>query len=177
MNSELNTLLLNRIGKELNSKGFCLVDSTDKHAVFHKRNENYIEIIQWAQDKYETYITVSSSIAFLKVSDELSNINHKWFNEFNNGDFNKINVDDCRKKNFLKGHYGDEFHYGDVYIAFGTGRVGVSPNSKKKPIGFRIKKFKTTTYDELCDLVIKRINNIYNWLEKEKKNKMSKSSK
>ena len=169
MNSELNTLLLNRIGKELNNKGFCLVDSTDKHAVFHKRNENYIEIIQWAQDKYETYITVSSSIAFLKVSDELSNINHKWFNEFNNGDFNKINVDDCRKKIFLKGHYGDEFHYGDVYIAFGTGRVGVSPNSKKKPIGFRIKKFKTTTYDEICDLVIKRINNIYNWLEKEKK--------
>ena len=169
MNSELNALLLNRIGKELNNKGFFLVDSTDKHTVFHKRNENYIEIIQWAQDKYETYITVSSSIAFLKVSDELSNINHKWFNEFNNGDYNKINVDDCRKKIFLKGHYGDEFHYGDVYIAFGTGRVGVSPNSKKKPIGFRIKKFKTTTYDELCDLVIKRINNIYNWLEKEKK--------
>lgn len=169
MNNEFKTLLLNKIGKELISNGFCLVDSTDKYAVFHKKNENYIEIIQWAQDKYETYITVSSSIAFLNINDEFSNINYKLFKEFNNGDFNKINVDDCIKKYFLKGHYGNEFHYGDVYIALGTGMVGVSPNTKKKPIGFRIKKFKNTTYNKLCNLVIKRINKIYKWLENEKK--------
>ena len=169
MNKEIRKLILDKLGDELSKNGFFLVDSTREYAVYHKKNNNHIEIIQWAKDKYESYITVSTSIAFLNTNVEKSNINYKWFNEFNNGDFNKINVDDCRKKIFLKGHYGDEFHYGDVYVAFGTGRVGVSPNSKKKPIGFRIKKFKTTTYDELCDLVIKRINNIYNWLEKEKK--------
>ena len=169
MNKEIRTLMIVKIGDELNKNGFYLVDSTKKYAVYHKKNNNYIEIIQWGKDKYESYITISASIAFLNTSAESSNINYKWFNEFNNGDFSKINVDDCYKKYFLKGHYGHEFHYGDVYIAIGRGRVGVTHNSKDKPLGFKIKKYKNSTYNELCNLIIKRMNNIYSWLEKAKK--------
>lgn len=168
MNKEIRTLMIEKIGDELNKNGFYLVDSTIKYAVYHRKNNNYIEIIQWAKDKYESYITISASIAFLNTSDECSNINFNWFNEFNNGDFSKINVDDCYKKYFLKGHYGHEFHYGDVYIAIGRGRVGVTHNSKEKPLGFKIKKYKDSTYIELCTLIINRMKNIYSWLDKTK---------
>lgn len=168
MNKEIRKLLLDKLGDELSKNGFYLVDSTREYAVYHKKNNNHIEIIQWAKDKYESYITVSTSIAFLNTNVEKSNINYKWFNEFNNGDYSKINVDDCLNKYFLKGHFGREFHYGDVYIAIGRGIVGVTHNCQKKPLGFKIKRYKDSTYNELCNLIIKRMNMIYSWLEKNK---------
>ena len=168
MNKEIRKIVFDKLDDELNKKGFYLVDSTNKYAVYHKVNNNYIEIIQWAQDKYESYITISASIAFLNISDEKSNINYKWFNEFNNGDYSKINVDDCQNKYFLKGHFGYEFHYGDVYIAIGRGIVGVTHDSKDKPLGFKIKRYKDSTYKDLSNLIIKRISKIYSWLEKAK---------
>ena len=71
-------------------------------------------------------------------------------------------------KYFLKGHFGHEFHHGDVYIAVGRGIVGVTPNSKDKPLGVKIKRYKDSTCIELCNFIIKRINRIYSWLEKQK---------
>ena len=168
MNKEMRMIILNKLGDELSKNGFYLVDSTSKYAVYHKKDNNYIEIIQWAEDNYESYITISASIVFLNTSDERSNINNKWFNEFNNGDYSKINVDDCVNKYFLKGHFGHEFHHGDVYIAVGRGIVGVTPNSKDKPLGVKIKRYKDSTCIELCNFIIKRINRIYSWLEKQK---------
>ena len=168
MNKEIRKIIFDKLDDELNKKGFCLADSTNKYAVYHKVNNNSIEIIQWAQDKYESYTTVSASIVFLNTSDEKSNINYKWFNDFNNGDYSKINVDDCRNKYFLKGHFGREFHYGDVYVAVGRGIVGVTHDSKDKPLGFKIKRYKDSTYTDLSNLIIKRMNRIYLWLEKTK---------
>ena len=168
MNKDIRELLLDKVGKELNKKGFRIAVSTSKYVVYHRKHEDYIEIIQWAKDKYESYITVSASIAFLNTIEENSNINFKWFNEFNNSDYNKINVDDCIKKYFLKGHFGDEFHYGDVYIAIGRGIIGVAHSSNNKPLGFKIKKYKDSTYLELCNLIIKRMNFIYSWLDEQK---------
>ena len=52
MNKEIITLMIENIGYELNKNGFNLVDSTRKYAVYHRENNNYIEIIQWAKDKY-----------------------------------------------------------------------------------------------------------------------------
>ena len=168
MNNRLRELLQDKVGKELTEKGFSIAASTRQYAVYHRKHKDCIEIIQYAKDKYESFITVSTSIAFLNTVEEKTNINFKWFNEFNNGDFNKINVSDCIRKYYLKGHFGDEFHYGDVYIAIGRGIVGVAHNSNKKPLGFKIRKYKDSTYFDLCNLIIKRMESIYFWLAKQR---------
>lgn len=116
-------------------------------------------------DKYEAFITVSASIVFLDTVEEKSNINFKWFNEFNNGDYEKINVDDCLDKYFLRGDFGDCFYYGDVYLAFGQGVIGVKPKGKK-PVGIRLKKYSSSTYEEVSDLIIKRLPKAYAWLDR-----------
>ncbi len=169
MNKDIREFLLDKVGNELAKRGFILADSTRKYAVYHRKNEDCIEIIQWAKDKYESFVTVSASFAFLNTVEEKTNINFKWFNAFNNGDYNKINVSDCIKKYYLKGHFSDEFHYGDVYVALGKGIVGVAHNGKSKPLGFKIRNYKTSTYLDLCNLIIKRIKNIYSWLDRQKR--------
>ena len=169
MNEELKHKLLNIVGKELISKGFYLAVNAKKYLIFHRKTESYIEIIQFAKERNETYFLVSSSIVYTKVSSEYSNICYQAFKECNDGDINKISVDDCFKKYFLKGDFGGEFHYGDVYISIGNGRIGVSPTCHKKPCGIRIKKYKENTYDNLCRKIIKNLYKIYNWLDKQKR--------
>ena len=168
MKKELQKILFEKVGAELNKNNFHLVDSSSKWIVYHRYDVSCIEIIQITQDKYESFFNVSASIAFLDVTNETTNINHAFFNEFNNGNFEKISTDDCRDKLFLKGNFGDSFHYGDVYLALGQGIVGIEPDSKK-PIGIRLKKFNTKTYEELCNLIIKRLKGAYCWLEKKKR--------
>jgi hypothetical protein len=164
---ELRDKILEKVGYELNRNGFFIADSSSKWMIFHRKNDSYIEIIQIGQDKYESFVSISASIAFLNVPNEITNINHAFFNEFNNGDFEKISTDDCCDKLFLKGNFGDAFHYGDVYLALGQGIVGVDPTAKK-PIGIRLKKFNSETYDKLCDLIIQRLKKAYRWLDKKK---------
>lgn len=168
-NKELRKWLLETVGKELAEKGFKIVDSSKFHLLYHKNSDSCIEMIQFSKGKYETYITVCTSIAFLNTNEEKSNIDYKCFNAFNNCDFRKISVDDCFNKCFLKGHFGNGFHYGDVYLALGRGIVGVSPNSTNKPFGLKLKKYKDSTYRELCGLIMKKIHKLYSWLEKQKK--------
>ena len=167
MKKTLRNKVLEKVGDELNCKGFLLVDSSSKWMIFHRKSDSYIEIVQIAQDKYETFFSVSVSIAFFDVPSEITNINYVFFNEFNDGDFKKISTDDCREKFYLKGNFGEAFHYGDVYLALGRGIVGVDPDSKK-PIGFRLKKFNSETYEKLCDLIIQRLKKAYLWLDKKK---------
>ncbi len=168
MKKELRDKILENVGKELYRNSFHLVDSSSKWMIFHRKNDFYIEIIQIAQDKYESFVSVSVSIAFLKVPNEITNINYAFFNEFNNGNFEKISTDVCRDKLYLKGNFGEAFHYGDVYLALGRGIIGVNP-SAKKPIGIRLKKYSSKTYDSLCNLIVKRLQKAYAWLEKKKR--------
>ncbi len=125
MNKEFKKLLLDKLGEVLINQQFYVADFGSNYCVYHRRNDDYIEIIQWAEDKYKKYITVSTSIVFLDTIEEKSNINYKWFTEFNNGDFDKVNVDDCIDKYFLKGNFGNRFYFTDVYLALGRGIVGV----------------------------------------------------
>ena len=169
MKKELRNKILEKVGYELNRNGFLLADSSSKWMIFHRKNDSYIEIIQIAQDKYETFFSVSVSVAFLDVPSEITNIDYAFFNKFNNGDFEKISTDDCREKIYLKGNFGEAFHYGDVYLALGQGIVGADPEPKK-PIGIRLKKYTSETYDNLCELIVKRLPKAYSWLEKKKQN-------
>ena len=171
MNKTLKEKLLSTVGFELNNKNFNISQSKNNYIVFHRKSEGLIEIIQIQKPTKETYINVLASIVFLNTTKETSNICYPMLEECNLGDINKISVDDCIKKYILKGHYGNDFHYGDVYISFGNGLLGLSPNNDKKPIGIKIKKYNEKTYDNLCKLICKRIDRIYNWLEKQKKDK------
>ena len=167
MKKELQKILFEKVGAELNKNNFHLVDSSSKWIVYHRYDVSCIEIIQITQDKYESFFNVSVSIAFHDVTNEITNINHTFFNEFNNGDFEKISTDDCCDKLFLKGNFGNAFHYGDVYLALGQGIVGIDLASKK-PIGIRLKKYNSETYNKLCDLIVKRLQKAYRWLDKKK---------
>ena len=167
MKKEFWDKILEKVGYELNRNGFFIADSSSNWMVFHKKNDSCIEIIQIAQDKYETFVSVSTSIAFLNVRNEITNINYGFFNEFNDGNFEKISTDDCIDKMYLKGNYGESFHYGDVYLGLGQGIVGVKPGTKKT-FGIRLKKYNSETYDNLCELIVKRLPKAYSWLEKKK---------
>ena len=79
MKKELRNKVLEKVGDELNCKGFLLVDSSSKWMIFHRKSDSYIEIVQIAQDKYETILSVSVSIAFLDVPSEITNINYVFF--------------------------------------------------------------------------------------------------
>ena len=166
MNKEFKKLLLDKLGEVLINHNFYVADLGGNYCVYHRRNDDYIEIIQWAEDKYKKYITFSTSIAFLDTIEEKSNINYKWFKEFNNGDLDKINVDDCITKYFLKGNFGERFYFTDVYLALGRGIVGIR-QKEKKPLGIRLKKYSSSTYPDICDLIIKRLPRVLEWLRKQ----------
>lgn len=171
MKKELQNKISEKVGYELNRKGFLLMDSSSKRMLFHRKSDSHIEIVQISQDKHETFLSVSVSIAFLGVPDKKTNINYAFYNEFNNGDFEKISTDDCREKFYLKGDFGEAFHYGDIYLALGQGIVGTNP-TLKKPIGIRLKKYNSETYNKLCDLIIKRLHKAYFWLDKKKQSNL-----
>ena len=167
MKKEFQKMLLEKVGTALNTNNFYLVDSSSKWILYHRKTDYCIEIIQIAQDKYESFLNVSASIVFLNVPNKATNVNYAFFNEFYGGNFKKIGIDACRDKFFLKGNLGEEFHYGDIYLALGRGIVGINPDSKK-PIGIRIKKFNSETYEQLCNLIIKRLEKAFCWLDNKK---------
>ena len=181
MNKAFRELLIKKVGKELNRKEFYLMDLGYKNIIhFRRKTDSYIEIVQFSKDKYQTCITVASSIVFLDEKIENSNLNWKekskktnidypFLNEYCDGNIDKISLDECCRRYYLKGTRGNDFHYGDVYWDIRLGMIiGVSPQRKKKPVGFRISKFTDKTYDNLCNLIIKRLPKIYSWLEKQK---------
>ena len=180
MNKAFRELLIKKVGEELNQQGFYLVDSGHTEIILYRRKiDSYIEIVQFSKDKYHTCITVGSSIILFdekiensnldwKEKSKKTNIRYSFFYEYCNGDIDKIGLDECCKIYTLKGTHGNDFHYGDVYWDITLGIVGVSPQRKKKPVGFRINKFTDSSYDNLCNLIIKRLPKIYSWLEKQK---------
>jgi len=97
-----------------------------------------------------------------------TNINYPFLNEYCDGNLDKISLDECCKRYYLKGTYGNNFHYGDVYWDLTCGIIGSSQIRKKKTIGFRIRKFTDKRYDDVCALIINRLPKIYSWLEKQK---------
>lgn len=168
MNKQLKEKLSATVGFELINKGFYISLNTNKYILFHRKNELYIEIIQIQKPTTETYINVLASIVFLTTTKEKSNICYPIFEKCNFNNLNDVSVDDCFVKYVLKGHYGNDFHYGDVYLSFGNGLLGVSPNNDKKPFGIKIKRYNDKTYDQVCKLILKKINKIYTWLEIQK---------
>ena len=170
MSKSFKQVLIDIVGRDLENKGFELT-STKCHQgypIYHRKSNRYIEIIQFGKDRYEPKLIVSCSIVYLGVDEEKSNIHYPSFREFSNGDLTKICVDDCREKFFVKGHIGKCFYFGDVYLALGRGIVGVEHDSHSKPLGFKIKRYTDSTYFDLCNLIIKRMNFVYSWLDKQK---------
>ena len=153
------------VGRELESKGFVLasVKCHQGYPIYHRKSDRFIEIIQFGKDTSEPKITVSCSIVYLGVDEEESNINHLSLHEYSRGDLSELCVDDCRDKFFLKGHFGDSFYFGDVYLALGRGIVAVSESSKR-PFGIKIKGFKPEMYEKTARLIAMRLKSAYAWL-------------
>ncbi len=163
MKNTFKQTLLNIVGSELEQIGFNLI-STNGYPVYHRRTDELIEIIQFSKAKYETYITVGIATVYLNNSKEFSNISYPAFNEFSDGDLNKITVDDCIKKHYLKGNIGNAFHFGNIYFVLGMGIMGISDNTKK-PFGIRLKKYKDTTFVNVCELINKKLKKYFEMVE------------
>ena len=56
MNKEFKKLLLDKLGEVLINHNFCVANLGGNYCVYHRRNDDYIEIIQLAKDKYKKYI-------------------------------------------------------------------------------------------------------------------------
>ena len=147
--------LIDIVGKELEKQGYVLVAELG-YLVYHYRTENYIHIVQFCKGKYEPFIEVVFTTVFPNEDKEHSNIHYPSFNKFSEGNINKITVDDCVHKHFIKGNYGSKFYYEYVYLALGQGVVGVSDKAKK-PFGIRLKKHTEKTYVDVCNLIKKRL--------------------
>ena len=48
MNKEFKKLLLDKLGEVLINHNFYVADLGSNYCVYHRRNDDYIEIIQWA---------------------------------------------------------------------------------------------------------------------------------
>lgn len=169
MSKSFKQVLIDIVGRDLENKGFELAASKCYHGypIYHRKSDSYIEIIQFGKDKYEPKLIVSCSIVYLGVDEEKSNIDYPSFRMFSGGDLAKICVDDCKEKFYLKGHFGENFYFGNVYLVLGAGIVAVSDRAKK-PIGIRIKKCTSATYKEVANLIVKRLESAYTWLTKKR---------
>lgn len=165
MRKTFKQLLIDIVGRELESNGFQLTSVKSYHGypIYHRKSNFFIEIIQFGKDRYEPKLIVSCSIVYLDVDEDQSNIHYPSFNQFSDGDLAKICVDDCKEKFFMKGHFGKYFYFGDIYLALGRGIVGVSDGAKK-PCGIRIKRLTSQTYEKVAKLIMKRLDLVYNWL-------------
>ena len=56
MNKEFKKLLLDKLGEVLINQQFYVADLGSNYCVYHRRNGDYIEIIQWAEDKYKNIL-------------------------------------------------------------------------------------------------------------------------
>ena len=74
MNKEFKKLLLDKLGEALINQNFYVADLGANYCVYHIWNDDYIKIIQWAEDKYKKYISVSTSIIFLDTIEEKSDV-------------------------------------------------------------------------------------------------------
>lgn len=165
MSKSFKQVLVDVVGRELESKGFELasVKCHYGYPIYHRKSDKFIEIMQFGKDLYESRLIISCSIVYLGVDEENSNIHYPTFREFSGGDLDKICVDDCKERFYLKGHLGKCFYFGDVYLALGRGIVAVSDGAKK-PLGIRIKKSTDTTYKKVVNLILKRLESAYDWL-------------
>ena len=169
MSKSFKQVLIDVVGSDLEKKGFKIASTKCYHGypIYHRKGDSYIEIIQFGKDRYEQRLIVTCSIVYLGVDDEKSNIHYPSFREFSDEDLDKICVDDCKERFYVKGHIGKCFYFGDLYLAFGRGIVSVS-NTAKKPLGIRIKKCRDTTYEQVAKLILKRLDSAYVWLTKKR---------
>ncbi|MBR4014291.1 MAG: hypothetical protein IKJ00_08380, partial [Clostridia bacterium] len=67
----------------------------------------------------------------------------------------------------VKGQIGENFYFGDVYLAFGRGIVAVS-EGRKKPLGIKIKSCKPEKYENVVRLIAKRLDSAHIWLKQKR---------
>lgn len=146
--------LTDTVGRELERQGYALAPTLG-YLLYRRVGERRIDLVQFLKDKYEPSIEVAVATVF-PGDPVLSNIDYRSLNTFSEGKIEKITVDDCIRKTFLKGHFGHKFYYEDVYLALGSGIVGVKSGGKK-PIGIRLKRGGPATYSEVCELIKKRL--------------------
>ena len=160
MYNSMKQALENIVVPNLSENGF-----TGRFPTYYRKSNEYIEMIHMGLTKYKTSYVVSASMVYLNKDEETNNIDYRLFA----GNIEQITPEDCKKKYFMKGSFGtDEFFFRDVYLALGKGIVGVNADGKK-PTGIRLQKFNENTYEKVCLKIIKRLPNLYQWLDKMKR--------
>ena len=162
MDLTFREILMDIVGGELESRGFVLapVKCHCGYPVYHRRSDAYLEIVQLGRDPNEPSLTVTVSLVYLWADEAHKNL---FKSALSDGDLSKVTADDCREKHLLRGHFGNRFFFGDVYLALGAGVVAVEEGAKK-PFGIRVKRYRAAQHEGVAKLIVKRLSKAYAWL-------------
>lgn len=170
---KINNALKENVVPKLVEDGFV-----GKFPDYKKVCDDHIKLISFWKDKYGNAFRVVASIIFPNEAPERRNIAYHWLEYDGKPDLpiDEIGAEYCNRKYFMKGNFGQDFCYSDVYWDFFLGmenRVSDkrAKDYKNKWYEIKLQSGGDATNDKICELIIKRLPKVYKWWDAEIKRK------
>ena len=165
--TKMKKAIISNVLPKLNEKGFY-----GDYPTLYRKYEDRLEMICFSPAKYGNAIVIQAAVVYLNEDKDNDNIAYEWYKvDGKQVDLNTITTAYCHNVYALKGKYGDEFYYTDVYWHQGMIQ-GISEkrrDSFKK--GLFTRKLQTADehiYDKVCEEINSKMHKVYKWLEKNK---------
>ena len=165
--AKMKKAIISNVLPKLNEKGFY-----GDYPTLYRKYDDRLEMICFYPAKYGNAIVIQASVVYLNEDKDNDNIAYEWYKfDGKQVDLNTITTAYCHNLYVLKGKFGDEFYYTDVYWHQGMIQ-GVSEkrrDSLKK--GLFTRKLQTSDehiYDKVCEEINSKMHKVYKWLEKNK---------
>ena len=166
---KINKALIERVVPALIEDGFV-----GKFPDYKKVCENHIKFLSFDKDKYGNAFRVMAAIIFPNEEPKFTNIAYNLLRFYGKEDLpiSEIDIGYCCKPYFMRGNFGEDFCYSDVYWDFFLGmenRVSDkrAKDYKKKWYEIKLQSGGDATNDKICELIIKRLPKVYKWWDKE----------
>ena len=168
---KINNALKERVVPRLIEDGFV-----GKFPDYKKVCDDHIKLISFWNDKYGNAFRVVVSIIFPNEAPEHRNIAYHWMEYDGKSDLpiDEIGTEYCNRKYFMKGNFGQDFCYSDVwYDFFMENRVSdkKAKTYKKKWYEIKLQSGGDATNEKICELINKRLPKVYKWWDAEIKRK------
>ena len=168
---KINKALLEKVVPRLMEDGFV-----GKFPDYKKVCDDHTKFISFWRDKYGNAFRVAASIIFPGEMPERTNIAYHLLAFDGKADLpaDEIGIGYCNRKYFMKGNFGDDFCYSDVwYDFFMENRVSdkKAKTYKKKWYEIKLQSSGDATNEKICNLINKRLHKVYKWWDKEIKRK------
>lgn len=170
---KIKQAIISNVLPKLNENAFY-----GRYPTLYRKYEDRLEMICFSPYKYGNAIVIQASVVYLNEDKDNDNIAYHWYKiEGKTVDLNTITTGYCNKVYELKGKYGYEFYYTDVYWHQGMYQ-GVSEKRRATfKRGLFTRKVQTADehiYDKVCEEMNSKMHKVYKWLEKNKSPKKKK---